>query len=101
MIQCRDYKKFSAKCIFMIYCEAILCILLLSSRGNRLRTLGCELNFTDWMSNLSFNPLDECSRNPNAKCQETFIIEVAEKTKKKFRVRPKCLNVVNWIAYLY
>ena len=48
MIQYRDYKKFSpkwsAKCIFMIYCEAILCTLLLPSRGNRLRTLGCELN---------------------------------------------------------
>ena len=59
MIQCRDYKKFSAKCIFMIYCEAILCILLLPSRGNRLRTLGCELNLqtgcptchlTHWMN---------------------------------------------------
>ena len=35
------------------------------------------------MSNLSFNLLDEYSCNPNAKCQETFIIEVAEKTKKK------------------
>ena len=86
-------------------CVFVLDTLLFLSRGIRMWALSSECktvqaDFTDWMSFLSSSLVEEIisnseALNTNTKAFVQHLIAI------KTRFRNKCVNIANWLTYLY
>ena len=77
--------------------------LLFPSKGGRGRAFSTECqidqaNFTDWMSFLSSNFMDDIS--PNSQRRNLKLLISMKQMKRKKRFTYKWFDIANWISYL-